>query len=35
MFLNDPNILEKMYFWKPAPQQAQITQMWTEVKASA
>jgi len=35
LFLNDPKILEKMYFWKPAPQQAQITQMWNEVKASA
>ena len=22
-------------FWKPAPQQAQITQMWNEIKASA
>jgi len=35
LFLNDPAILEKMYFWKPAPQQAQITQMWNEIKASA
>jgi spermidine/putrescine-binding protein len=35
MFLNDPALLEKMYFWKPTPQQSQITQDWTEVLAAA
>jgi len=35
MFMNDPNILDKLVFWKAADNPQAWTQMWNEVKASA
>lgn len=35
MFLQDPNIVESMVFWKPADDPAAWTKIWNEVKASA
>ena len=35
MFLQDPNIVDSMVFWKPADDPAAWTQLWNEVKASA
>jgi spermidine/putrescine-binding protein len=35
MFLQDPNLIEKMVFWKPAAKPADWTKLWNEVKAHA
>ncbi len=35
MFLQDPNLVEKMVFWKPADKPAEWTKIWNEVKAGA
>lgn len=35
MFLQDPNIVDKMVFWKPADRPADWTKLWNEVKAGA
>jgi hypothetical protein len=33
MFLQDPNIVEKMVFWKPAARMEDWTRLWNQVKA--
>lgn len=35
MFLQDPNIVDSMVFWKPADDPAAWTKLWNEVKVSA
>jgi spermidine/putrescine transport system substrate-binding protein len=35
MVLQDPNLVDKMIFWKPAAGMAEWTKIWSEVKAGA
>ena len=35
LFMNDPDLLDKLLFWQPAADRAKWDQLWTEVKAAA